>query len=149
MSSDGDVFLHDAEMIEPTEQKTTAVCPQIKVHLFTCEPTNTQIQFRLSDSTSCHNLYDKTPKSSPQLGKKPIFMWQYSRTTCSCPSECKHSPVEVILHVLSEVNIQHDEVMQVTARERACGSLRRQTTAPFPQATHGIQRELRSGLHVL
>lgn len=41
MSSDGDVFLHDAEVIEPTEQKTTAVCPQVKVHLFTCEPTYT------------------------------------------------------------------------------------------------------------
>lgn len=41
MSSDGDVFLHDAEVIEPTEQKTTAVCPQVEVHLFTCEPTYT------------------------------------------------------------------------------------------------------------
>lgn len=76
-------------------------------------------------------------------------MCQYSRTTCSTLSECKYSPVEVILDVLSEVNVQHDEVMQVTARERACGSLRRQTAAPFPQATHGIQRDLRSVLHVL
>lgn len=47
MSSDGDVFLHDAEVIEPTQQKTAAVRPQVKVHLFTCEPTHT---FILSDS---------------------------------------------------------------------------------------------------
>lgn len=67
MSSDGDVFLHDAEVIEPTEQKTTAVRPQVEVHLFTCEPTytSTHVQFRLLDSTCCYNSQQETRKNSP------------------------------------------------------------------------------------
>lgn len=53
MSSYGDVFLHNAEVIETTQKKTTAMCPQVKVQLFTCEPTTQHTKsIRLSVSTS-------------------------------------------------------------------------------------------------
>ncbi len=60
MSSDGDVFLHDAEVIEPTEQKTAAVCPQVKVHFFTREPTHTCIPLDSTGALFTTKLHDQT-----------------------------------------------------------------------------------------
>ncbi len=60
MSSDGDVFLHDAEVIEPTEQKTAAVCPQVKVHFFTREPTHTCILLDSTGALFTTKLHDQT-----------------------------------------------------------------------------------------
>ena len=40
MSAGGDVLLHDTEVVEATQQETTAVHPQVKVHLLTRVPTH-------------------------------------------------------------------------------------------------------------
>lgn len=64
MSSEGDVFLHDAEVIEPTEQKTAAVCPQVKVHFFTCEPTHTCILLDSTGALFITKLHDLPSQSA-------------------------------------------------------------------------------------
>lgn len=60
-----------------------------------------------------------------------------------------NSPVEVVLDILSQIHVEHDEVVQVTPTEMVDGVLVRQAAAPLPHATHCVEGDFWRGLHVL
>ena len=75
-----------------------------------------------------------------------VFKYATSRY---CAYENKpRSPVEVILDVLCQVHVEHDEVVQVAPGEGHGGGPQRQATAPLADATHGVHGDLGRGLHV-
>lgn len=55
--------------------------------------------------------------------------------------------VQVVSDILGQVHVEHDEVVDVAAREGIGGG--RQATAPLANATQGIQAYAGRGLHVL
>ena len=58
-------------------------------------------------------------------------------------------PVEVVLHVLSQVYVEEDEVVHVAPRERDLEAPRSQPAAPLLDAQDGVVHDFRCRLHVL
>lgn len=58
-------------------------------------------------------------------------------------------PVEVVLHVLSQVYVEEDEVVHVAPRERDLEAPRSQPAAPLLDAQDRIVHDFRCRLHVL
>lgn len=58
-------------------------------------------------------------------------------------------PVLVILHVLCQVDIQHDEIMNVATRERLLDFSTLGFTGPLPHTNQGIVGDIRCGFNML
>ena len=58
-------------------------------------------------------------------------------------------PVLVILHILCGIHVEHDEAVQVTARERLHAHVHRGLPAPLPRTQHTEVSDLGCGFQVL
>lgn len=72
--------------------------------------------------------------------------WMVFQRSCECFPD---SPVEVVLDVLRQVHVEHDELVQVAAAEGQAGGPAPQAAAPLARAAHGVEEDLGRGLHVL
>lgn len=65
------------------------------------------------------------------------------------PHHSTHSPVQVVLNILRQVNVKQDKVVEMTATEGLTAGPMDQAAAPLASTARGILTDLWCGLHVL
>lgn len=115
------VFLHEAEVVEATDKQPAAAHPQVEVQLLGAVPAQGQANVRI-------------PKDS---------------ATCRASAGLWALPRDVVLHVLRQVHVQHDEVVQMAPTEGPAEGPASQVAVPLAYSEHRVQADLRRELHVL
>lgn len=122
VSPDWNVFLHETEVVEATEEQPAAVHPQVEVHLLAAVPAH-------------------GPKALGPPSRSP-----HVQLAVKYPDPL---PVEVVLHVLRQVHVQHDKVVQVRPTEGLARRPASQVAAPLAGSAHRVQGDLWRDFHVL
>lgn len=115
------VFLHEAEVVVATDKQPAAARPQVEVQLLATVPAHGQSNVR-------------TPRDD---------------ATCWASAGLLALPRDVVLHVLCQVHVQHDKVVQVAPTEGLAGGPASHVAVPLAGSEHCVQADLWREFHVL